>query len=98
MQFSRALGRKPLRKWPKFAGASGPQKGLNAKDWAATGNPTPWEVVILCTNSDDPVGVYEKLSSTVDTHGALDLLDIMEVKDSWSHAAHLNNAMRRDGN
>lgn len=97
VQFHRALGRRPLPKWLPFAGASGPQKGITADQWAKSGVDIPWEVVVLCTSSDDPVGAYAKLSTEIDTHGALDLLDIQEVKRSWMHAELLNNEVRRDG-
>ncbi len=97
MQFHRALGRPPLPKWPKFPGASGPHRGLTAEQWASTGSPVPWEVVVLCTSSEDPARSYEALSTTIDTHGALDLLDIAEVKESWSHAARRNASERSDG-
>ena len=89
-QFFRALGRKPLPEWPRFQGAGGAQQGLSQGQWESTDSPVPWEVVVLCTSSEDPVGTLYALSTTLDTHDALDLLDIQKVKDSWVDAARAN--------
>ena len=95
VQFHRALGRRPLPKWPKFAGASGPHQGLTFDQWAKTGNPLPWEVVVLCADSDNPAVTLRELQTTTDVHGCFDLIDIAEVKHSWGHAAQLNVELRR---
>ena len=36
------------------------------------------------------VGTYQALHTTLDTQDAHNLLDIQEVKDSWTHAAQWN--------
>jgi hypothetical protein len=36
------------------------------------------------------VEMYQALHTTIDTHGALDLLDLREIQESWKHAARMN--------
>lgn len=90
MQFRRALNRPPLPKWPRFPGASGPHKGLDAKALESVGFPIPWQVVCLCSSVEAPFEAFVACRTTMDTHDLLDLLDIIEVKNSWAHAAQLN--------
>ena len=45
---------------------------------------------MLCSESENPAVTYRELSTTIDTAGAYDLLDIAQVKSSWLHAARLN--------
>jgi len=52
----------------------------------------PWEIVTLVSSSDDGAGMYTALHTTLDTHDALNLLDIQEVANSWKHAALWNSS------
>lgn len=74
-------------------GASGPHKGITREQLVAADFHIPWEVVIACISGEaDPTATYLALTTTIDTHGCLDLLDLAEIRDSWTHAARRNAA------
>lgn len=76
----------------RFPGASGPHRGLDNDALKDSDLGLPWEVVVLCISAEEPASTYRELHTTIDSHGALDLIDIDEVKQSWAHATMLNSA------
>lgn len=72
-----------------FPGTSGPHQGLPAAYVTETTG-IPWVVVVLCSSSDNSAATYAALASDIDTNGAMELLDIQDVRTSWAEASKWN--------
>ena len=85
-EFFRALTRKALRPWTRFAGASGAHKGVEPANM-------PREIMLACTSGDAiDVATYVALHTTIDLDGLFDLLELQEIQQSWKHASMANQA------
>ena len=83
-KFYSPLRRKGLEPWLSGPGASGPQKGIRTAN-------VPWEIYVACTGSGDfDSAMYIDLQTRVDYDGLLDVLECINVQQSWANAANQN--------
>lgn len=83
--------RRPLERRP-HPGASGPHRGIETANY-------PQAIFAACCargEGFDPL-VYEKMQTTISLAGLFDILEGLEVRESWVRAAHLNARERGPG-
>ncbi len=81
-KFSRALTRKAVPAFPRFQG--GNHKGIEPPN-------VPWEIFVACSTREGiDSDTYERLHTTIDYDGLMDLLEMKQASDSWAHAGRAN--------
>jgi len=83
--FLAALLRRPLDKWHPYEPKNQRYKGIQPAN-------VPWQIYRACSDPDGNVNVvtYEALHTRIDMAGLADILEMREVHDSWTSAAHRN--------
>ena len=83
-QFYAALRRKGLDKWEREPDAGGGRKGIKTAN-------VPWLVYVACTGSGQfDSAMYVELQTRIDYNGLFDILECIEVHQSWANAQIAN--------